>query len=145
MFKTFALAVVILFALSGAIFAWILWALLSDPVLWFDGPEPNTIEYFLTLDRVALLTFVSVAVFLVLSVAGLVAALALYQGRNAGRVGVAIVMASVLVMSTVDWILEGTTRDLITLAAVATAVLFSEWLLFFFQPVAAVFRSPTSE
>jgi hypothetical protein len=138
--KAFALAVQLLSLLSSAIFAWILWYLLSNPPLRIDGPGPNTIEYFLTLDRWTLLVFVSVAVFLLLSVGGLLSALALYRGRNAGRVGVATVMASVLAMASVDWILEGSKRDLLTLAAVAALGLFSGWLLFFSQPVTAVFK-----
>jgi hypothetical protein len=140
MVKAFALAVQVISLLGSAIFAWILWYLLANPPLWMDGPEPNTVEYFLALDRWELLGFVSVGVFLLLSVAGLLSALALYRGRDVGRVGVASVMASVLVMASIDWILEGSTRDLLTLAAVGAMVFFSEWVLFFFPPVANVFK-----
>lgn len=138
--KAFALAVQLISLLSSAVFAWMLWYVLANPPLWMDGLEPNTIRYFLALDRWELLGFVSVGVFLLLSVVGFLSARSLYRGRNAGRVGVATVMAGVLGMASVDWILEGSKRDLLTLASVASLFLFSSWLLFFYQPVAAVFK-----
>ena len=138
--KAFALAVQLISLLTSAAFAWILWYLLANPPLWMDGPDPNTIEYFLTLGRWELLGFVSVSVFLILSIAGFLFARSLYRGRNAGRVGLATVMFGVLAMASVDWLLAGSKGDLLTLAAVASLTLFSGWLLFLYQPVAAVFQ-----
>lgn len=139
--KVYARVIQLLSVLSGSLFAWAFWYLLSNAKLAFDGPEPNSMAYFRELERSERLMVLSVGAFLILSCAGFLASLALYRGHNSGRVGVTAVLAGVSLMSAVDWHFEGVGRDLLTLAALVAFTAFSVWLLFFNGSVAQVFRT----
>lgn len=139
--KIFARVIQLLSVLSGSLFAWAFWHLLSNPRLAFDGPEPNSMAYFLEMERSELLVVLSAGVFLLLSCAGFLASLPLYRGQNSGRLAVTAVLGGVLVMSLVDWLFEGTGRDVLALLTVGASTAFSVWLLFFHRSVAAVFRT----
>lgn len=105
--RTIAAAFFLASLLSTTFFAWALRYLLTNAPMWFDGPEPNTIRFFVELSAWEQLTYLSVAAYLAPSICGVMFASTFYRGRRAGRIGLAMVMVGFLGVATVDWVLAG--------------------------------------
>ncbi|MGZ5445403.1 MAG: hypothetical protein ACXW5U_26865 [Thermoanaerobaculia bacterium] len=113
--RTIAAAFLLASLQSATFCAWAPCYLLTNLPMWFDGPEPNTIQFFVESSAWEQLTYVSVAAYLALSICGGMFAGTFYHGRRAGRIGLAMVMVGVPGVATGDWVLPGGERDLITL------------------------------